>query len=507
MTASGTISIQDLLDSSQQRQLRVPAEVGAFIALQVCEEVVFNPVRFSAAQVLITQEGAVMLQPALPSAVPEEACQSVVGLLSSLLVAAGTGVPASLLSIVEGAGPIPNLNDLRQRIEASLVPLNRSAARRVVGRLVRDVKRVSASSAPVPPGVVRPRASATPAALDEDLDSLLAMAPAAAPARPQQRLAPAPPADTWDERPTTPQPQLPRDPWLTVRESQPAPPSKSFNGVATPPSRSSPATHDSPWPGAAGLDDALADIDAGATGGTSRLPYVILALVALAGLALGGLAVARPQMLRAIVGDSASAAPERVDDAAPVESSATSGGRLIVRADPDRAQILLYVGTGPLEVANVAQGLAHEFVAVGPDGGWGRALLPATAEWSGGAGASRYELAIQLQPLEAAAGRLGQSLIAEQRANLGSATGKLGTVRVVTNPPRSRVYMLIGFAPTAQVDNVARDAPVELMVYHPAHGLERATVSPDEWIPRDGTYVAEVSLSVEVSDLANSLAP
>lgn len=159
-------TLQELLQTLKAKKIRVPSEIGAFVALEVCEALTRGPARVSTSDVRIADDGIVSLFVPPNSATQDEAARAIVGLLASVLVAAGTGAPAALIRLVEDGAPTgPGcLDRLRDDLEAALVPLNRQAARRVLARMVREAKRD------------QPRTSDRPgpqARLDADLDDLL----------------------------------------------------------------------------------------------------------------------------------------------------------------------------------------------------------------------------------------------------------------------------------------------------------------------------------------------
>jgi hypothetical protein len=150
------VSVEELVFVLKKKKARVPFEIGAFVALEACEAVLEGPARISVRDVRIGDDGAVSVFAPPNSSSAGEAAQSVVQVLAHLLVAAGPGVPPSLLELVE-RGPSDgrwDLSRLRDELEASLVPLNRSAARRVLSRMLREAARdgdVKKSSLPPPP--------------------------------------------------------------------------------------------------------------------------------------------------------------------------------------------------------------------------------------------------------------------------------------------------------------------------------------------------------------------
>lgn len=147
------VGVGQLVDELRDRGDRLPFEIGAFVALETCEGLLRESVRVAADDVRVTAEGAVVVSEQAEPSDQVQAARSLVSLLSRLLVAAGPGVPPHLLQLVEEAA-LPNrpedLQRLHDAIEASLVPINRGASRRVLARLVRESERPAMLEAPAP---------------------------------------------------------------------------------------------------------------------------------------------------------------------------------------------------------------------------------------------------------------------------------------------------------------------------------------------------------------------
>lgn len=159
------VSVEELVAILRRKKARVPFEIGAFVALEACEAMMAGPARISPTDVRIADDGTVSVFAPPNSASNADAAQSVVRVLAHLLVAAGPGVPPVLLELVE-RGPSDgrwDLSRLRDELEASLVPLNRQAARRVLSRMLREAAR---------DGAVR-KSSLPPAPREDDIDAAL----------------------------------------------------------------------------------------------------------------------------------------------------------------------------------------------------------------------------------------------------------------------------------------------------------------------------------------------
>jgi len=160
------VGVGELVDELEQRGDRLPFEIGAFVALEACEGLIREAVKLEADDVRVTLEGSVVVAPSAKRAEPDEAARSLLSVLSRLLVAAGPGVPPHLLQLVRESvtGEVQrDLRHLHDAIEASLIPINRGASRRVLARLVRESDRPPAPE----------ETAIDPQELDAELDELL----------------------------------------------------------------------------------------------------------------------------------------------------------------------------------------------------------------------------------------------------------------------------------------------------------------------------------------------
>jgi len=160
------VGVGQLVRELERRGDRLPFEIGAFVALEACEGLLQQSVKLDADLVRVTAEGSVVVAQSAESADPQEAARSLVSVLARLLVAAGPGVPPYLQDLVNetASGQSPrDLRHLHDAIEASLIPINRGASRRVLARLVRESDRPPAATVP----------QVDPRELDAELDELL----------------------------------------------------------------------------------------------------------------------------------------------------------------------------------------------------------------------------------------------------------------------------------------------------------------------------------------------
>lgn len=483
------ISVEELISTATERGARIPAEIGAFVALETCEALVDAPARVRAADVRIADDGTVGVL-ASAGATSEQAARAVAVLLADLLGASGTGAPRSLAALLE-RGPSSgrwDLDSLRDDLEASLVPLNRAAARRVLSRMLRDVRRPRIEPAPPPP------AAHDEGTLDAQLDALLDAEPAPDPAAALDAELDA----TISELDALPAPVAPEPPAAAAPEPRIEAPLP--RAVAPAPDPEEATLQDAPPPRAAYPLESLADLEPPKRRGGS-LGWM-LAFLALVTATAAALAVMRPDLVDRALGRPPAPAPEpgptEADRERMLREHRGRFGTLVVTASPPRAQVLMFVGRGPALARELPVGVALEFVAIADGRAPTRALVPADATWEEVDGRPRYELAMQTgsEPMEELA--LGETTLPR---DVGTPSGALGDVRVITNPPGAKVYVVVGFAPDVTVENVRTDEAIELLVYAEGKPIRRLLVGPSDWVEAsDGSKRAEVSVAVDAPE-------
>ncbi len=173
------VTVERFVEATKARGQRIPMEMGIFVALEVCERLLEAPASVSASRVRLGPDGVVSLFSVGGSATEAQAARGLLSLLGTLLAASGQPVPPLLQDLARHgpAGDATRLTRIRDELEAALVPLNRAAARRVLGRMVREALR---AEAPPKRGSVLARPDPSPAApvaptpsLEADLDALL----------------------------------------------------------------------------------------------------------------------------------------------------------------------------------------------------------------------------------------------------------------------------------------------------------------------------------------------
>jgi hypothetical protein len=520
------VTADELVKALKKRRATLPAEIGTFVALESCEAMIQRgPAAITLKNLRISDEGMVRIEEAASSD-EEGGARALHSALTSLLVAAGPAPTPALMRLVEEgpSGGAWTLAQMRDDLEASLVPLNRNASRRVLSRLVRETgwnERPSSQKGP------------TFRELDAELSSLLGVEPAP------------------EEEPATTRAEPPRsagrddtehdliddvDPltdgleYMDEPTKKKAPPTRGGTapgffdaGPSEPPSgRAAPGPGEAPrsavstsektlldsapvlpaesvqapsWGKAAapagGLRD-LEGLDSMRPRTSSRGVWVGVGLVVLALGLVGGTLLLRPEAWSRLSDAKAS------EQAAPKEPRIVHkpavGGDLVIHVVPERAQVLRFVGRGPATVPHLPVGVAHEFVAVLDGARPTRALIPPSGEWESLPEGPRYELAMQLgEAAPNAALDLGSTLLPP---NVGSPSGALGSARIVTTPRGAKVYQVIGFAPDVKIEDLPLDQTQELLIYLPGHAHVVRVVAPSDFVDEAGRKVAKVDITL-----------
>lgn len=176
------------------------------------------------------------------------------------------------------------------------------------------------------------------------------------------------------------------------------------------------------------------------------------------------------------------------------EASRRGHGALTINVHVPDAQVLRYVGRGPLTIADLPTGVAHEFVAFEKGYRATRALLPAATDWEASGESLRSELALQLAPTEDSGERVGVSLMPER---VGEASGRYGELRIVSNPRGAKVYQLIGFAPKVRVRGIRTDQAHELLIVRDGYAPEKLVIGPSDWAQGEEGPTAELDVQLE----------
>jgi hypothetical protein len=498
MSRPAGVTAQELVDALKRRRAALPAEIGSFVVLEACEALlVRGPELLALDGIHISEEGSVWLPPGTRCA-EADAALALHRLLTTMLVAAGPAPPPALMHLLEKgpSGGSWTLAGLRDDLEASLVPLNRGASRRVLARFVRETGWAQ-----------RPDVSPTFGELDSELSSLLGVEqPRPAIPSLRERLRDA--EILQSEPPPGPQEELDdvrffesvRPPFKqtagkTIVDEAPPGDLRAARDVPKerhPSMRPAPSNAPSRRPGDSTFDFGLAR--------KSRALWAGVALVVLSVLVLVLTFKLRPGLETRLVKPSAD--EKQAGDARPkVVVKRPPGADLAVRVATERAQILRLVGRGPVSVPHLPLGVAHEFVAIAEGLTAARLLIPANAEWEATPDGRRFEAAMQLDKptLEGDTLELGETLLPQ---DVGSPSATLGSVRIVTTPRGAKVYQVIGFAPEALVEQLPAEASQEILVFRKGFAPEVRVIGPSDYVDTpEGAGHKRAELEVTLSPL------
>lgn len=137
-----SLTVEELVAILGAKQARIPYEIGAFVALEVCETVREAPAIADPQSVMVASDGTVSVASPPDTASRAEAASSVKQLLGHLLTLAGPAIPPLIvaLSTQERARNGDALASMASELRGALMPLNRGAARRVLARLIREAQ-------------------------------------------------------------------------------------------------------------------------------------------------------------------------------------------------------------------------------------------------------------------------------------------------------------------------------------------------------------------------------
>jgi hypothetical protein len=425
-----------------------------------------------------------------------EATQTLHQLLAFMLVAAGPAPLPALMRLLE-KGPsrgVWTLAALRDDLEASLVPLNRKASRRVLSRFVREIGWAERAPARKP----------TFQDLDSELSSFLGDE---VPRRQRASLLIEPEPDDTNED-LAQEIEEAQDQVQFFESARPAPREAGGktvvdvvpNGANTNPRSEERLARERAYEASERSErsPSLRPVPR-----SSRPPSEMPRPARSPALIWGGIllvlslaiVIATVQLRPELIARLTHPEPEPATAKQPVVIvKRPAAGDLVVRVSTERAQVLRLVGRGPVSVPHLPLGVAHEFVGVSEGASPARLLVPKDAEWEGTPDGPRHEAAMQLGAAgSSGALELGETLLPQ---DVGSPSEKLGTVRIVTTPRGAKVYQVIGFAPEARVEALPLESTQELLIYRKGYAPELRVVAPSDYLERGDKKVAELEITL-----------
>jgi hypothetical protein len=480
-----TMNIDDLLVTLRRKGVPVQFEIGAFIVLEACEAIIRRPTVIGRSDVLIDDNGRVLVSASSGRATVEDSARSLIDILSELLLASAPGIPDMLLQIIE-QGPSDRqwtLTRLRDDIEASLVPLNRSATRRVLARLVREANKEGDRRS------TQPRFYKSQTELDHEFDELFGREPddiAVSSAEPIDSTRPKK-FDAYEDR-------------AERRAFSSTPPERKASASSKP--RDDEIVGDARRDSVRlsletkqGLEDDFAGLEEKSDRPSRLLPSIGLLTIVLVIIIAYFVFIHRSENTSSVDLTSRttteSQGHHKEEQNNRPEPPQVTGSILRVTSSPSNAQVLLFVGRSPVRVERLPLGVEHEFVAIADGFIPGRVVVPSDAVWKNENGVSMYTLEMTLddQTARRPTSALGSTRLS-QKASIPSK--ELGTVAVRTVPPNSTVYQLVGFTPSVAIENLATDKPIRLLVYTSGYEAKELDVRPDQWVEQNGRRTVEV---------------
>jgi hypothetical protein len=135
-----SVTLEDVFTVVEAKRVPLAPELAGYLTLEIADGTDAGSGDVDPKTVFISEEGTVALVRPKRDQPTGSAEASVRKLLAKLLEASGSGTPA--LTAAARRKPGNGLPALVEELEAALIPVNRSAGRRALARLAREVKRV-----------------------------------------------------------------------------------------------------------------------------------------------------------------------------------------------------------------------------------------------------------------------------------------------------------------------------------------------------------------------------
>jgi hypothetical protein len=494
-----SVTLEELLSVATAKRVPLAAELAGYLLLEMIEHVDPNGGNLDMKSIFVGEEGSVVVTRSPLAAASSNVEASLREVLGKLLDASSSHAPALAATAKRTAGA--GLSALTEEIETGLIPINRAAGRRALGRLARETRRVISGARPSPappkqksePAVPRdaPASMASrpeDASFDHEEEATTTRHPTAEPVSPalqgppkHQAPTPRPSSDRFSQADVD---QLIEQFGVSSEgdtqharalgniaglEPTPAPKPATSGSSANPVSAESDvesllAMGAEPFspPREAGVKPrAERDVD----DEPSRRSSWIVALLAMTTVGVGAyVAVHNRSTLMPLAASSTASTNPPLPVAIPTPTVCTA--TLIVTGAPEGAEILLGEGQAPVDVAKVPVGARLEFVATADGYAPKRVVIPAGQTWDlGSDGRPRYEAALQLDPSRSKAGDDNWPP-GEPGSEVGG-QGPPGTVHVVATPRGAEVWMLAGLGSQSRIERLGCNRDWDVLVAGP----------------------------------------
>jgi hypothetical protein len=512
---------------SQKRAPLAP-ELAGYLVLELAEGI-GNAGDIDARYVYVSEEGSVALVRG-PNESTGDAEASLRKLLGKLLETAGASTPA-LASVAKRKGGVGVLV-LVEELEASLIPVNRSAGKRALARLARETKRVTnrvGRNASVPNIVVPPaspkfdeheavtaggdsKAEAKVPPADESASNLptvgLTREELDAAASKAKRDSVDSLLDSFEVsgqkedkalgrelkqmaglEPTKTPPPVGRasDDAIESLLAESAPSVKKETGRESPVARRSVPAYgeERQLPTAPSQVKKMPSLSLTSEAkvlrkkGGSPVGIVVLFLFIVLGFAVA-LWLVKPGFLTGrtpekIAAERAAAEAESARIAA-LRGIPACHATLAVAGAPKDSEILIRQGQAPLDVEHMPVGARLEFVATAEGYAPKRAIVPDGAAWDSSSGKPRFDLPVQLDKSKARANAVDPWPPGDPGSEVGG-KGNPGTVHVISSPKGAEIWLLAGIGPDANIEDIVScDTDIDVLVAGPTTYRKRLHV-------------------------------
>ncbi len=166
----GSVTLDEVFSAAWARAASLVPETSGYLALAVGDATSRLPYAVEGRLVMLTTEGSVSITKRGEILTPPQAARDLRAILARLLsVATGTAMPSLSAAARPREESDRGIDAVIEEIEAALIPVNRSAARRALARLVRETIKARESgklrrpSTRPPPEAPKPAVAAPPA--------------------------------------------------------------------------------------------------------------------------------------------------------------------------------------------------------------------------------------------------------------------------------------------------------------------------------------------------------
>lgn len=536
-----SVTLEEIFAVVSQKRAPLAPELAGYLVLELAEGI-GSAGEIDPRYVYVSEEGSVALVRG-PNEASGDAEASLRKLLAKLLETAGAQTPA-LASVArrKGGAGVPVLVE---ELEASLIPVNRSAGKRALARLARETKRVTnrvGRNASVPEIVAPPPAAAkfdeheavtagggdVKVSPDESQSNLptvgISKDELDAVAHKAKRDSVDSLLDSFEVsgkkedkalgrelkamaglEPTKTPPPVKQGPMDSIESllAESAPSTKKDTGREAPIARrSAPPKSEARAPSPSysserQLPTAPSQVKkipqlsltnetkALRKKGGSPIGIIVLFVFIVAGFAVA-LWLVKPGFLTGrtpekIAAERAAAEAESARIAA-LRGVPACHATLVVNGAPKDSEVLIREGQAPVDVEHMPVGARLEFVATAEGYAPKRAIVPEGAAWDSATGKPRFDLPVQLDTSKVRAGAVDKWPPGDPGSEVGG-KGNPGTVHVISSPKGAEIWLLAGIGPDANIEDIVGcDTDIDVLVAGPTTYRKRLHVPASSFV-------------------------